>query len=49
MLIKRADDFLAIGDIAAARLVLRRAAGTGDAKAALALGMTYDPVVLAEH
>jgi len=48
-LIKRADDFLAIGDIAAARLVLRRAAGAGNAKAALALGMTYDPAVLEEQ
>jgi hypothetical protein len=48
-LIKRADDFLAIGDMAAARLVLRRAARAGNAKAALALGMTYDPVVLEEQ
>ena len=48
-LIKRADDFLQIGDIAAARLALRRAASAGNAKAALALGMTYDPTVLAEQ
>src|SRR5262249_28761222 len=49
ILVKRADDFLAIGDIVAARVVLRRAASAGNAKAALALGMTYDPTVLAEQ
>ena len=34
------------GDLAAARLVLRRAADANDAEAALALGATYDPLVL---
>jgi TPR repeat protein len=36
----------AAGDLAAARLILERAAGAGDAGAALALGGTYDPAVL---
>jgi hypothetical protein len=48
-LIKRAEDFLRIGDIAAARLALRRAAMAGNAQAALTLGMTFDPAVLAEE
>jgi TPR repeat protein len=34
------------GDLAAARLVLRRAAEAGDARAAIMLGGTYDPAVL---
>jgi hypothetical protein len=38
--------FLIIGDITAARLAFRRAAESGDAQAALALGGTFDPVVL---
>ncbi len=37
---------LANGDVAAARLALRRAADRGDAQAALALGGTFDPLVL---
>jgi hypothetical protein len=49
MLLKRAEDFLKIGDIAAARLALRRAATAGNAQAALTLGMTFDPAVLAEQ
>jgi hypothetical protein len=48
-LLKRAEDFLKIGDIAAARLALRRAAMAGNAQAALSLGMTFDPAVLAEQ
>ena len=48
-LIKRAEDFLKIGDIAAARLALRPAANSGHAPAALALGMTFDPAFLAEQ
>ena len=47
-LMKRADDFLRTGDIASARLVLARAAGAGDAQAALTLGGTFDPGFLAE-
>jgi hypothetical protein len=38
--------FLIIGDITAARLAFRRAAESGDAQAALALGGTFDPRVL---
>lgn len=46
-LMKRAKDFLATGDIPAARLLLERAADEGqDANAALLLARTYDPVVL---
>jgi TPR repeat protein len=37
---------VAQGDIAAARLMLTRAAEAGDARAALALGATYDADVL---
>jgi hypothetical protein len=44
--LKRADDLIASGDLAAARLVLRRAANAGDARAAMTLGGTYDPVIL---
>jgi hypothetical protein len=42
----RARTFLSTGDVAAARVVLRRAAASDDAQAALALGGTYDPSVL---
>jgi hypothetical protein len=38
--------FLMIGDVTAARLAFRRAAESGDAQAALALGGTFDPRVL---
>ena len=44
--LKRADDLIANGDLAAARLVLRRAANAGDARAAMTLAGTYDPVIL---
>ena len=44
--LRRADDLIASGDLAAARLVLRRAANAGDAHAAMTLAGTYDPVVL---
>ena len=46
VLLKRGKDLIANGDLAAARLVLRRAADANDAEAALALGATYDPLVL---
>jgi hypothetical protein len=49
MLIRRAEDFLTTGDLSAARLFLRRAAGAGHAQAALALGLTFDPGFLAEQ
>jgi hypothetical protein len=45
-LVKRGQDFLTNGDLAAARLLLRRAAMAGSADAALALGASYDPLVL---
>jgi hypothetical protein len=45
-LLKRADNLIASGDIAAARLVLRRAAEAGDGRAAVTLAGTYDPAVL---
>jgi hypothetical protein len=48
ILIKRGHDFLTAGDIPSARMVLRRAANAGSAQAALALGGTYDGILLAE-
>ncbi|MBO0716198.1 MAG: SEL1-like repeat protein [Rhizobiales bacterium] len=45
-LIKRGKDLLANGDLAAARLLLRRAAEAGSAEGALLLGSTFDPVAL---
>jgi hypothetical protein len=45
-LLKRADGLISSGDVAAARLVLRRAAEAGDARAAMMLAGTYDPTVL---
>jgi hypothetical protein len=44
--LRRADDLIASGDLAAARLVLRRAADAGDARAAMTLAGTYDPAIL---
>lgn len=46
ILVSRGMDFLKSGDFASARVSLRRAAEAGNAKAALALGSTYDPSVL---
>jgi hypothetical protein len=45
---KRGEEFVLAGDIAGARLLLRRAAEARDAHAALALGATYDPNMLAK-
>lgn len=45
-MIKRGKDILMSGDIVSARLLLRRAADAGSAEAALALGATFDPVVI---
>jgi hypothetical protein len=42
----RGEAYLAQGDVAAARVLLLRAAEARDARAALALGSTYDPNVL---
>jgi hypothetical protein len=44
--LKRGDALIASGDLAAARLVLRRAADAGDARAAMTLAETYDPAFL---
>jgi hypothetical protein len=49
MLLKRGEEFLKTGDVAAARLFLRRAASAGSAQAALALGVTFEPAFLAEQ
>ena len=46
MLYRRSEELVAQGDIAAARLMLSRAAEAGDARSALALGATYDLDVL---
>jgi hypothetical protein len=48
LLLKQGHDFIAAGDLATARVVLRRAAEAGAAAAALALGQTYDPKALAK-
>jgi TPR repeat protein len=45
-LLKRGNDLISKGDLAAARLVLRRAAEAGDVHAAIALASTYDPMYL---
>ena len=45
-LLRRADALIASSDVAAARLVLRRAADAGDARAAMTLAETYDPAFL---
>ena len=45
-LIARGKDLLNDGDFAAARLLFERAANAGSAEAALALGSTYDPLVI---
>ena len=47
-LIKRGKEFLQSGDFASARLLFRRAAEAGDASAALLLGSTFDPRVIAQ-
>ena len=45
-LVKRGQDFLQNGDLISARLILQRAAKAGSADAALALGATFDPLVI---
>jgi TPR repeat protein len=47
-LLRRGAEYMKGGDIAAARLVLRRAASSGNPDAALALGAAYDPYVFGE-
>jgi hypothetical protein len=46
MLIKRGNSLLKDGDFTAARLLFERGADAGSAEAALALGSTYDPLVI---
>ncbi len=46
VLLSRGKAFLNEGDVVSARLVLRRAAEAGSAEAALALGASYDPLVI---
>jgi hypothetical protein len=46
ILFKRSEELVRQGDIAAARLLLTRAAEAGDARAALTLGATYDAEML---
>jgi hypothetical protein len=45
-LLTRGEQFVAKGDLAAARSLFERAAEAGDARAAFALAETYDPIVL---
>ncbi len=47
-MLKRGNELVASGDIAAARLVLQRAAEAGNALAAFALAGTYNPITLGE-
>jgi len=46
ILLKQGEQFIAAGDVVTARVPFERAAEAGDARAALALGATYDPAVL---
>ena len=48
LLMKQGEQFIVAGDIVTARIAFQRAAEAGDAKAAVALGATYDPAVLAK-
>jgi hypothetical protein len=48
LLMKQGEQFIAAGDVVTARIVFQRAAEAGDAGAAVALGGTYDPIVLAK-
>lgn len=43
---KQGDQLISVGDVAAARVLFERAAEAGHGQAAMALGATYDPVVL---
>jgi hypothetical protein len=47
-LVARGKELLRNGDFSSARLLLQRAADAGEADAALTLGTTYDPSVLAQ-
>jgi hypothetical protein len=47
-LLKQGEDFVSVGDFVSARLVYRRVAEAHDARGALAVAATYDPIVLAK-
>ena len=48
LLMKQGEQFIAAGDVVTARIVFQRAAEAGNANAAIVLGTTYDPNVLAK-
>jgi predicted lipid-binding transport protein (Tim44 family) len=48
LLTKQGEQFVAAGDLVTARMVFQRAAEAGDAYAAMAMGATFDPGVLAK-
>ena len=48
-LMRRGQEFLGTGDIAAARILFGRLADAGNADGAFAMAQTYDPRYLAEH
>ena len=48
MLLGRGQDMLRLGDMPAARLLLRRAAEAGNSEAAFLLASTFDPMVIQE-
>lgn len=45
-LVRRGKAFMTDGDVVAARLLLQRAAEAGNAEAALALGASFDPLII---
>jgi hypothetical protein len=49
LLLDQGKQFFDVGDLIAARILFLRAAYAGDAAAAVAMGATYDPVVLADR
>jgi TPR repeat protein len=48
-LLARGDWLFATGDVASARLLYERAAGVGEARAAVKLGETFDPAFLSRR
>jgi hypothetical protein len=48
VLTRQGEQFASAGDLVTARILFQRAAEAGDATAAMALGATYDPDVLAK-
>jgi DnaJ domain len=48
LLVRRGQKLISEGDVGAARVLLQRAAEARDERAALALGATYDPIMLAK-